>query len=124
MRNEIQVLRMLATAAKKALNRFPTTIEEDEKLLQIHTEPSYLRNCILMRHGEKQVYEFYQTLYDKAVPLLNTPWKDLRRRAARSYQRQENFDCYVVAVIVPLVKGSGGRRKRQSKAGGTQPVAP
>ncbi|ETO27333.1 SET domain containing protein [Reticulomyxa filosa] len=58
VRNELMVLTSLAVAAKKSLNGFKTTLEEDNKLLE-DTEKfpkfSNMRNIVLMRRGEKEV---------------------------------------------------------------------
>ncbi len=57
IKNELKVLEYIEKLSSECLNKYPTTLEEDEKMLK--EEPSKLtnnqRNCILMRMGEKEV---------------------------------------------------------------------
>ena len=64
------MLLALGEESKRVLNGFPTTLEEDEKLL---LDPNNeltmnIRNCIIMRRGEKQVNSL-----NRPTILLNNP---------------------------------------------------
>jgi histone-lysine N-methyltransferase SETD3 len=70
MRNEAAVLRALATACEEALRRFETTLEQDEALLREPGLTDAMRNCLLLRRGEKRVLHAWRSLAGTALPLL------------------------------------------------------
>lgn len=82
VRNEIEVLKTLAEAAKKSLATFDHTLEEDQKLIKSGTLEMYSneRNCVLMRMGEKEVLHWFISLADFAVPLLQKRWNEVCTR--------------------------------------------
>merc|ERR1719334_51422 len=49
--NELKVLKTFSDAAKDALSKFETSLEEDYRILAANTYPMYsnLRNCVVMR---------------------------------------------------------------------------
>jgi hypothetical protein len=57
-----------------------------------------------MRRGEKQVLHWFLDLVKLAVPLLQTPWKDLKRIAAKHTSHTGPHDTYITMVVVPLAK--------------------
>jgi histone-lysine N-methyltransferase SETD3 len=111
IRNEIAVLRVLADSAAKQLARFESTVDEDNKLLADPEKKltTNIRNAILMRRGEKEVLMYYIQLAKEVVPLLEKPWKDLKKVAAKCSTGKGKFDQYITAVVVPLGKAGGNR---------------
>jgi len=107
--NEIKALTDISDACKVVVKGFDTTLEHDIKLLESGELPMYsnLRNCVIMRRGEKEVLHWFIELAEKAIPLLQMNWRDLKRTAAKSYQKNSKFDAYVTGAIVPLVKKQG-----------------
>jgi len=106
IRNEKKALQDIHKAASEMYNAFPAgeTLEHDNKLLASgELKDSNIRNCVVMRRGEKQVLRWFIDLAEKALPLLDMPWKDLKRTAAKS--SKGTFEHYVNSVVVPLVKG-------------------
>jgi histone-lysine N-methyltransferase SETD3 len=73
-RNEAAVLKELAKQALITLKGFPTTLERDNELLKDPNNELTMnvRNCIIMRRGEKQVCHAYIDL----APLAQK-WKDM-----------------------------------------------
>jgi hypothetical protein len=59
--------------------------------------------------GEKEVLQFFIDLEKECVPLLQMPWKDLKKIAAKCQSGKGRFDQYITMVIVPLVKSGGSR---------------
>jgi histone-lysine N-methyltransferase SETD3 len=106
LRNEKKVLQDLRKASADMYGGFPETLEHDNKMLEGNELVMYsnLRNCVVMRRGEKQVLRWFMDLADKALPLLDLPWKDLKRTAAKGQAKPGTIDQYITAVIVPLVK--------------------
>ena len=54
-RNELKILQHLGYSASVVIKNFPTTLEEDNKILEDKTLTMNVRNCVLMRRGEKEV---------------------------------------------------------------------
>jgi len=107
IQNEIKVLQAIASSSEAMLKNYDTTFEEDNKLLKEAKLPNNnLRNCVVMRRGEKEVYHFYIDMAKECVPYLQMPWKDLKRHAAKCYSGKGRFDQYITLVIVPLVKAA------------------
>merc|ERR1712196_623187 len=98
----------LAQAASKSLQKLPTTLEEDNKMLADTEKFPYMtneRNILLMRRGEKDVLTHYILLKQKCLPLFDMQWKDLKKVVATRYRVDNPVSAYVKAVVVPLVKG-------------------
>jgi protein-histidine N-methyltransferase len=78
---EERVLQALASACQERLGEFPTTVEEDERLLEqgrlSHTE----RSCVAMRRAEKRRLQRCLELARTWQPLLRRPWLERVRRA-------------------------------------------
>jgi len=115
--NEVQVLKAISESAERMLTLFDSTLEDDNKLCKQDREEKdpkkklnmNFRNCLMMRRGEKEVLHFYIEMAKECIPLLQMPWKDLKRHAAKCYSGKGKFDQYITLVIVPLVKASGGK---------------
>lgn len=108
VRNETLVLQELKMRAETALSKFCSTIAEDEKLKDDHKNyPMYsnIRNCIIMRWGEKKVLQFFVDLADQCLPLLQLSARDatFRQTAARARRSKEGIDVYIAQVVCPLV---------------------
>jgi len=106
IRNEIQTLRTLSQAAVNEMKGFDTTIEEDTKLLRDPTQTfSFnIRNCIILRRGEKEVLKYFLEMAQHCIPILEMKWADLEPLQNRYLHGRRNYDDYVAAVILPLVK--------------------
>eukprot|EP00455_Lapot_gusevi_P014681 TRINITY_DN17364_c0_g1_i12.p1 TRINITY_DN17364_c0_g1~~TRINITY_DN17364_c0_g1_i12.p1 ORF type:complete len:352 (+),score=41.29 TRINITY_DN17364_c0_g1_i12:136-1191(+) len=71
LENEYRVWCAIEEAAQQALQKFPTTIAEDEVLLNLDDLTTNIRNAILMRLGEKKVLARaleYATMFKKILP--------------------------------------------------------
>jgi len=105
--NEIMCLNDLRDAATVALSNFDTTFEEDTKLLKEgNITDSNIRNCVVVRRGEKEVLHWYISLADKVIPLLQMSWRRLQAVAASCVQNTCPLDEYVLQVVMPLVRNS------------------
>ncbi|ETO26066.1 SET domain containing protein [Reticulomyxa filosa] len=110
VQNEMMVLTAIAVAAKKSLNQFDTTLEDDNELLkdeEKYPRFSNMRNIVLMRRGEKEVLHFYLNLLKECKPLLYMKSKDLKQKIAQEKKWKTLPDDplvqYVTSVVVPLV---------------------
>jgi len=108
LRNEMDTLQAFAEEAKRVLGTFDCSLEDDNILLAdpLKKLSMNIRNCILMRRGEKEVLHHYIDLYTAARSLASKPWPEVR---AEHNQRVANkcrgpFDHYLTTVLVPLIK--------------------
>jgi hypothetical protein len=107
-RLEIEVLQHLKRACEEALAKFDTTLEEDDALLRSNQlTDSNVRNCVIMRRGEKQVLRFWTNLADTAIPLLRLNWIELRKHASK-FLTSSSRDHFVTHVVAQLVKKTSG----------------
>jgi len=106
IRNEMATLRALSTAAVNEMKGFDTTIEDDTKLLRDPTQTfSFnIRNCIILRRGEKEVLKYYLEMAQHCMPILEMKWVELEPLQNRYIHGRRNYDDYVSTVIIPLVK--------------------
>jgi len=115
--NEVQVLQAISESSQKMELLFDHTLEQDNAIVKQDKEEKdpkkklnmNFRNCLMMRRGEKEVLRFYIDMAKECIPLLQMPWKDLKRHAAKCYSGKGKFDQYITLVIVPLVKAGGGK---------------
>jgi histone-lysine N-methyltransferase SETD3 len=104
IRNEKKVLEDIRKASTDAYNAFSDSLEHDNKMLAEEIKDWNIRNCVVMRRGEKQVLRWFIDLADKALPLLDMPWKDLKRTAAKNQGSKGSIEQYISNVVVQLVK--------------------
>jgi protein-histidine N-methyltransferase len=71
--NEIAVLSMIGERSRQAMQRFPTTVAEDDALLQDTSLSNNVRNMIIARRGEKVALQYFIDLADTAIPVLRDP---------------------------------------------------
>jgi len=119
VRNEVLTLRAIAAAAVQEAKGFDTSIEEDTALLRdpARNFSSNVRNCIILRRGEKEVLKYYAEMAEKCIPILEMKWADLEPQQNRYHNGRRNYDDYVSSVIIPLVKAAA-----QRAAGGAAPA--
>jgi histone-lysine N-methyltransferase SETD3 len=105
-RNEIAVLLSIKKACLMSLSGYPDSLEHDKKLLESGTLPLYsnVRNCVVMRKGEKEVLDWFVKLADTCIPYLKSNWTDMKRIFARASQMANTLDQYIFIVVMPLVK--------------------
>lgn len=104
--NEKQVLKTIAKACEVSLKSFPDSIEHDEKLLASGTLPLYSneRNCVVQRLGEKRVLQWFIELNEKAAPLLDKSWQEIKKIANKATTGTTPYDFYVRDVVAAVVK--------------------
>lgn len=112
IRNEMCVLQSLKQEAQRMYSKFPTTLEQDDQLLQQTDLPAgNIRNCILMRKSEKQVLQFYIQLYDKMVQANQWSLKQWKRyihdhghvKPKEALKPLVHYTTQVLGSLLPLV---------------------
>jgi histone-lysine N-methyltransferase SETD3 len=105
-RNELAMLVLIKKAAHSCLSGFDCSIEKDNELLKRTDLTFNIRNCILMRRGEKQVAKFFIDLVDTAIPLLQMSWNEFSLASEQYRNGNGPYDSYVTDVIRPLIRMS------------------
>jgi len=113
-RNELACVREIARQAKIVYDKFETTLEEDIEMLEDPDKKltMNIRNCILMRRGEKQVLLAYMDLAKKLDGIEDYNFKDFKKYFIRVFKdrgRAPSFEYrtekYVNEIIRPLFSG-------------------
>jgi hypothetical protein len=101
-------LQDIKAAAEQCLAGFPTTLEEDNRILETQKDKLTfnIKNAILMRRGEKQVCHYWIDLCNEMLPMFDMSWKDLKKIASKCQAGNGRFDAYILSVVVPAVKYS------------------
>jgi protein-histidine N-methyltransferase len=119
-RNESAALGLLAAACERALQAFPTAVEQDDALLQEGALSLNARNAVVARRSEKRVLLRCLEVARAAAPLLRLPLPSLARAldegAARGAAKRY-LAGFVAAVprrrpSAPTPALDGGRRIR------------
>jgi histone-lysine N-methyltransferase SETD3 len=103
-RNEQEVVRRLGAACERALSGFDTTLAKDDALLLDPRVTGNVRNCLLMRQGEKRVLHTFLQLAHTALPVLRMLPHYARRRAAAWDAGPGRFADYFESLLLPFVR--------------------
>jgi histone-lysine N-methyltransferase SETD3 len=92
LENEYHVIQAIAEACKVCLAGFDTTLEEDNKLLEKGAKPLTMnvRNCILMRRGEKEVCAAWIDLAKTLTEVADKDFRQLRKYCAQKINNRGN----------------------------------
>ena len=105
--NETDVLQRIQKLAESQLKKYPTTLEEDQKILETNKSLDFnQRNCVLMRSGEKSVLKFLIRLVQIGLELIAMPLKKAKDHFGKMPDR-DAYDKYVTMVLFPLMLSSG-----------------
>ena len=104
--NEIKAWKKITLTCQQAIDKYPTTYEEDLKLLEEDDMEKKLtqnqRNCVLYRSGEKKILHFLIDTAEKIIPLLGMNFKDARKEV-NSYKDFDGCLDYVKNVVYPFL---------------------
>ena len=76
---------MLLEQCKQNLNEFPDSFEHDLEILKKDNLTYNERNCIILRVGEKRVYNFLIKFCTKVIDALNGKGKVEENRRTKPY---------------------------------------
>lgn len=111
--NEMQALELICTLCQEQLDKYPTTIEEDEDLLESQeiAVGSNRYNAIILRLGEKRVCQFWLDVYETIGELRqvfagDNEIEEIEGATEGSAENDEadHISFYISRVIVPLLK--------------------
>ncbi|MET0401640.1 MAG: SET domain-containing histone-lysine N-methyltransferase [Cystobacter sp.] len=102
--NEERALELLGLTCEARLSLYPTTLEEDDRLLREGTLSKNTRNCVLVRREEKRLLRDYIAMTHAGRQLINTPREEVEQLAARSDTPWGWFDAYVRTDLLKLIR--------------------
>lgn len=103
--NETQVLNKIKTMALDYLSAYPTTKEEDLKILETNLSQNK-RNCVLMRLGEKSVLLFFLDFANYCSSLIEiNNIKEIKKKVKKDYANKIcPYEHYINEVLMNLIK--------------------
>lgn len=99
--NEAKALEMLRKRCEEALNAYPSSAEDDVALLKKGKLSYNQRNCIVLRLGEKTIYQFYISLAQFVIELLQNKLIAVQNKFELD---QKNAKAYIRAVSCLLTQ--------------------
>ncbi|CAD8163405.1 unnamed protein product [Paramecium octaurelia] len=91
IQNELAMWNLIENLCIRALNQYPTTLEQDLEILKICELTTNQRNCLILRMGEKKILNFYKQFSEKMRQLFsNFDFFELKK----ILQIQENYHYF------------------------------
>ena len=111
IRNELEAVQGLAICALDRLQRYDTSVEEDDQLLLDDSLGRNLLNCIKVRRCEKEVLGYYVKLaafLEKTLAPRTRTCGEIRTLLATApeCEANTNVDFYVKNVLLPLLSST------------------
>ena len=78
-RNEGLAWKKIKKMCEAGMSEYPTTKEEDEEILKREDLTFNQRNCVLFRHGEKEILTFLIDMADLMEKILDMKFKDAKK---------------------------------------------
>jgi len=104
---EIEVMHKIRKLAQQSLSKYPTTYEEDLKLVESAKDLTWnQRNCVLMRLGEKKILKFLINLTQVGLELVDMPLKKAKERFNKIAEKDQ-YEKYVTQVLFQLMHTAG-----------------
>jgi hypothetical protein len=106
LRNERECWSLLHNAAAAALERYPTSLADDQQSLQRLANSAFLERITLeQRIGEKQALQFFVDFAEAVRPslLADRWWADIRREWPALLTRFPSAHEYLLSAIAPIL---------------------
>ena len=102
---EINVLKYLHVLCREALNKFPTTIEQDRDNIKNNQLDFNTKNCILLLISEKTVLNFYIKFCEYCLFLFKLTEEQIIQKVNDDFKNTDcQFELYIQEVIMKLIK--------------------
>lgn len=103
---EIKVLKHLLILCKECLRKYPTTLEEDKKIIKNSKGLTFnMRNCLCVVISEKTVLNYYIYFCEYCLGLFNLKDIEIMKKLQKDFTFIEcQFVFYIHGVILPLNK--------------------
>ena len=102
---EIKVLKHLNSILREALRRYPTSLEEDKKLLKNKNISFNQRNCLLLIISEKILLIYYIYFCEYCLTLFTLTEREIIAKVSHDYKYNNcQFSFYIQEVILKLIQ--------------------
>lgn len=105
LHNERKMLQHLRKLSIEALKKYPSSLQEDVRLLAEDDEKQTLsfneRNCVLFRQGEKEILHWFIEFVDFITSLMTLKFKDAKKEPLP--KQFESARHYIHESICPLL---------------------
>lgn len=112
IQNEARVMAMIGKAAEETLKGFDTSLEDDNKSLEAGSLTMNIRNCVVMRRGEKEILHAYIALNNHLSKVKDYDVKKLQKYLAKHIKGRGpepsidwRMEKYFEELWVPLLTG-------------------
>lgn len=109
--NEVKVWIRIQGIVNQALSRYPTSLEEDNDLLNKDDAENIFtsneKNCVLYRQGEKIILTFLKTAAERFLKLLSMSQKEARKEVNSYIGFEPCADYFRHTILQLLVNPSG-----------------
>lgn len=105
---EKNVLMSFLEILEQHLEKYTTTLEEDEEILQNKKDSLTfnLRNCLIMRISEKRILHFYIEFSEYCLSLIERSFDEAKDVLADDWGNNTSpYDLYLFDTLLPLLKG-------------------
>eukprot|EP00949_MAST-11_sp_MAST-11-sp1_P001255 g1255.t1 len=108
-RNEIAALAAMASTARRLLQRYPTTYEQDkETLASGQIRPfSNRRNALIVILGEKEILHFWISASKACTEVLSKPIAEAVQQVQDEYADNDDLSRYIRSTVYALRSVSG-----------------
>lgn len=113
--NEAKVMQAIADQAEAMLRTWSTTLEEDNKILEGKTDfklTMNMRNCVIMRRGEKEVLNAYIDLNRTIQEVKDMDLRNLRKYLSKNVNNRGTMpsfewrkEQYFEELWIPMLTG-------------------
>ena len=102
---EIKVLKHLNSILREALRRYPTSLDEDKKMLKNKNISFNQRNCLLLIISEKILLIYYIYFCEYCLTLFTLTEREIITKVSNDYKYNNcQFSFYIQEVILKLIQ--------------------
>ena len=102
---EIKVLKHLNSILREALRRYPTSLDEDKKMLKNKNISFNQRNCLLLIISEKILLIYYIYFCEYCLTLFTLSEREIITKVSNDYKYNNcQFSFYIQEVILKLIQ--------------------
>ena len=98
-KNELATWKLIMGYCSEGLEQYPSTKEEDEEILKREDLTFNMRNCVLFRHGEKEILAFLFELGEKVTQILGMKFKDAKKLVQNLPEKYDEASDYLNEVL-------------------------
>ncbi|KAL4496233.1 hypothetical protein ABPG72_012970 [Tetrahymena utriculariae] len=100
--NEKQMWSEIHKICAEIMIQYPTTLDEDKKILETSKLTINQKNCVILRMGEKEILMYYITMADRMKKLLTMTKTEVKKHILQN-QEYTKYSSYVNGIVLSLL---------------------